>query len=105
GDHDAVIRWRAKLPASGWVEASDDGGYAAVVVEAPASPAKKTALRVMLVLDRSATTKGDADAVKHPLVRALLGALDGKDSIAVGGSEKLDWRAPEQALRVLEDNW
>jgi Ca-activated chloride channel homolog len=104
-DHDAVIRWRAKLPAAGWVEASDDGGFAAVVVEAPQAAAKKGALRMMLVLDRAATTKGDADAVKRPLVRALLGALDSKDSVAVTGSDKLDWRAPELLLRTLEDNW
>jgi Ca-activated chloride channel family protein len=104
-DHDAVIRWRAKVPAAGWVEASDEGGYAAVVVEAPAATPRKGALRVMLVLDRSASTKGDADAVKQPLVRALLGSLDAKDSVAVGGSDKLDWRAPDQALRALDDHW
>jgi Ca-activated chloride channel homolog len=104
-DHDAVIRWHAKLPANGWVEAGDDGGFAAVVVEAPQAAAKKGALRVMLVLDRSATTKGDADAMKRPLVRALLGALDRKDSVAVIGTDKLDWRAPDQVLRALDDNW
>ncbi len=104
-DHDMVIRWRAKAPSAGWVEAGDDGGYAAVVVEAPAAAPRKNALRVMLVLDRAATTKGDADAMKRPLVRALLGSLDSKDSVAVIGSDKLDWRAPEQALRAIEDNW
>jgi Ca-activated chloride channel family protein len=104
-DHDAVIRWRAKAPAAGWVEASDEGGYAAVVVETPAATPRKSALRVMLVLDRSATTKGDADAVKRPLVRALLGSLGSKDSVAVTGSDKLDWRAPEQALRAIDEQW
>jgi Ca-activated chloride channel family protein len=104
-DHDAVIRWRAKLPATGWVEASDDGGFAAVVVEAPATPARKGTLRVMLALDRAATTRGDADAVKHPLVRALLGALDGKDAVAVIGHDTLDWRAPDQVLHALDDSW
>lgn len=104
-DHDAVIRWRAKLPAAGWVEASDDGGFAAVVVEAPQAAPKKGAQRVMFVLGRPATTRGDADAVKRPLVRALFGALDAKDQVAVTGSDKLDWRTPERALSVLEDNW
>ncbi|HEX5061320.1 MAG TPA: VIT domain-containing protein [Kofleriaceae bacterium] len=104
-DHDAVIRWRAKVPAAGWVEASDDGGFAAVVVEARAPAAKKSPLRMMLVLERAATTRGDADNVKHPLVRALLGALDSKDQVSLAGSDKLDWRAPDAVLRVLEDSW
>ncbi|HEY5920886.1 MAG TPA: VIT domain-containing protein, partial [Kofleriaceae bacterium] len=104
-DHDAVIRWRAKLPAAGWVESSDDGGFAAVVVEAPAAAARKGAARMMLVLDRSATTRGDADAVRRPFVRALLSGLEAKDSVAVTGSDKLDWRAPDQVLRALEDMW
>ncbi len=104
-DHDAVIRWRARLPAAGWVEASDDGGFAAVVVEAPQATPRKGVLRVMLMLDRAATTLGDADAVKRPLVRALLGSLDAKDRVAVTGSDKLDWRAPEQAMTALDEHW
>lgn len=104
-DHDAVIRWRAKVPSAGWVEASDEGGYAAVVVEAPPATAPKTAVRVMLVLDRAATTRGDADAVKRPFVRALLAALSSKDEVAVSGTDKLDWRAPDQIARALEDSW
>jgi Ca-activated chloride channel homolog len=104
-DHDAVIRWRAKLPAAGWVEAADQGGYAAIVVEAPPPAAKRGPVRMMLVLDRAATTKGDADAMKRPLVRALIGALDSKDSVAVIGSDKLDWRAPDQVLRALDETW
>src|SRR5690606_3834838 len=43
-DHDAVVRWRAKVPAAGWVEAGDGGGYAAVVVEAPAAKPRKSEL-------------------------------------------------------------
>jgi Ca-activated chloride channel family protein len=104
-DHDAVIRWRAKVPAAGWVESSDDGGFAAVVIEAPPAAARKGAARVMLVLDRSATTRGDADAVKRPFVRALLGVLDAKDQIAVTGTDKIDWRAPDQVLRALDESW
>jgi len=104
-DHDAVVRWRAKLPHAGWVEPTDDGGVAAVVVEAPPAAARRAALRVMLVLDRAATTRGDADAIKHPLVRALLAALDAKDRVAVTGSDALDFRAPDQIRRALEDSW
>jgi Ca-activated chloride channel homolog len=104
-DHDAVIRWRANVPHAGWVEASDDGGYAAVVVEAPPGAAQHPALRAMIVLDRAATTRGDADAVKRPFVRALLAALDGKDRIAVAGSDSLDWRAPDQIARSLDASW
>jgi Ca-activated chloride channel homolog len=105
-DHDVVVRWRAKLPAAGWVEAADDGGgYAAVVVEAPPAAARNAALRVMVVLDRAATTRGDASAVQRPLVRALLGALGDRDRAAVTGSDTLDWQAPEQLLRALDERW
>ena len=104
-DHDAVIRWRAKAPSAGWVESADEGGFAAVVVEAPAPAARTAALRVMLVLDRAATTRGDADIVRRPLVRALLGALTSKDKIALGGADKLDYRAAEQMQRALDETW
>jgi Ca-activated chloride channel family protein len=104
-DHDAIVRWRAKVPQAGWVEAGDDGGYAAVVVEAPPGAAKHAALRMMLVLDRAATTQGDADAVKRPFVRALLAALDRKDQVAAVGTDALDWRAPEQLAKDLDASW
>jgi Ca-activated chloride channel family protein len=104
-DHDAVIRWRAKAPSAGWVESADDGGYAAVVVEAPAPAARKTALRVMLVLDRAATTRGDADAVKRPVVRALLGALSAQDRVALAGADTSDYRTAEQIQRLVDDTW
>ena len=65
----------------GWVEAGDGGGYAAVVVEAPPRrAAQRRRCACVLVLDRAATTRGDADAVERPLVRALLGALDRDDA-------------------------
>lgn len=99
-DHDAVIRWKAKLPAAGWVEASDEGGFAAVVVESPPAAPRKTPLRMQLLLDRAATTRGDADAVRKPFVRALLGALDRKDRVAIAG----DWRAPDQIQRTLDES-
>jgi len=99
-DHDAVIRWKSKTPAAGWVETSDDGGFAAVVVEAPHAAPRKAAVRIQLILDRGATTRGDAEAVKRPFVRALLGALDRKDQVSIGG----DWRAPEQIQRALDES-
>lgn len=106
GDHDAIVRWRAKTPALGWVEQDDDGGYAAVVVTGPApASARTTALRCLLVIDRAATTRGDADAAMRPVVHALLGALTAKDSVAAIGSDRVDWRAPEQARRALDDAW
>lgn len=66
-DHDAVIRWRAKLPEAALVEPD---GFAAVVVSAP--PAKPTGTaHASLLVDRSATTRGDASLVEVPLVHAL----------------------------------
>ena len=104
-DHDAIVRWRAKAPSAGWVEQDRDGGFAAVVVEAPPAAAHTAAARCTLVLDRAATTRGDGDAVEHALVRALLGVLGVKDRVAVTGSDHLDWRAPEQALHALDEEW
>jgi Ca-activated chloride channel family protein len=105
-DHDAIVRWRAKLPAAGWVEQDDDGGYAAMIVEAPAGAAHhKNPLRTAIVVDRAATTRGDTDSVAHPFVRALLGAFDGKDVVSVTGSIQTDWRAPEDVLHATELAW
>ena len=99
------MRWRAKAPSAGWIEQNGDGGYAAVVLEAPPAPARTSAARCTLVLDRAATTRGDGDAVEHALVHALLGALGAKDRVAVTGSDRIDWRAPDQALHALDDGW
>ncbi|HEU0031325.1 MAG TPA: VIT and VWA domain-containing protein [Kofleriaceae bacterium] len=104
-DHDAVVRWKAKLPADGWVEPSPDGGYAAVMVSAPTAPTRKSSLRALLVLDRSAASRGDADALQRPLVRALVGALGAADRIAVTGSDQLAWSTPGDANRALEQLW
>jgi Ca-activated chloride channel family protein len=104
-DHDAIVRWRAKVPSEGWVEQDDDGGYAAVLVEAPPAAARKAALRTMIVLSRAATARGDTDAMARPLVRALLGALDSKDSVSVTGSIQTDWKAPDEAARATESAW
>jgi hypothetical protein len=60
---------------------------------------------VILAIDRAATTRGDADAVERPLVRALLGALDAADRVRVIGSDQLPWTAPGEALRALERGW
>ena len=104
-DHDAIVRWRAKAPAAGWVELDGDGGFAAVVLEAPAASAHTSAARCTLVLDRAATTRGDGEAVEHALVRAVLGTLGAKDRVAVTGSDRVDWRAPDQALHALDEVW
>jgi Ca-activated chloride channel family protein len=103
-DHDALVRWRAKAPTQAWVEAGDGGGYAAVLVEAPPAASKrKTAVRVALVVDHAATMRGDADAIRRPLVHALLGGLDTRDAVAVGGSGKLVWGSAQAAQRVLDE--
>ncbi|MBS1123168.1 MAG: hypothetical protein H6Q90_5396 [Deltaproteobacteria bacterium] len=104
-DHDAVVRWKTPVTAGGWVEQSPDGGYAAVVVEAPAAPARKGTLRCLLVLDRSAAARGDADATARPLVRAMLAALGPGDRIAVAGSDQIAWTTPADAARLLEQSW
>jgi Ca-activated chloride channel family protein len=69
-DHDAIIRWHAKAPQQGWVEADDGGGYAAVVVEAKPT-AKPGHVEFSLVIGRPATVRGDAEAVQQAIVRAL----------------------------------
>ena len=84
-DHDAIVRWRAPAASAGWVERDGDAGFAAVVVEAPPPAPRKAAVRVILALDRAATTRGDAAAVERPLVRALIGALDRADRVRVIG--------------------
>ncbi len=105
-DHDAVIRWKATVPAAGWVEQDTRGGYAAVIVEAPATAiARKGPLRMVLVLDRAATMQGDANVTAQPIVRALFGALTPADRIAVLGVERSSWSAPADALRGVETAW
>ena len=104
-DHDAIVRWRSGAAAAGWVEQGPGGGYAAVLVEAPPAPERRGALRCLLVLDRSAVTHGDADAVMRPLVRALVGQLRGQDRIAVAGSDAIAWTAGPDAWRALEQAW
>lgn len=105
-DHDAVIRWKATVPAAGWVEQGARGGFAAVIVEAPPAPARKAgSLRATFVLDRAATMRGDANIVAQPLVRALFGALTGGDRVAVIGAGAVPWSAPADALRAIEAAW
>lgn len=94
-DHDAILRWRAPAPSAGWVERAGDAGFAAVVVEAPPAVPRKAPIRVILAIDRAATTRGDGDAVERPLVRALLGALDRVDRVRVIGSDVIAWNAPD----------
>ncbi len=106
-DHDTIVRWRAAAPAAGWVEQGPDGGYAAVILEAPAAAQapRRGAVRCLLVLDRSAASLGDAAAVARPFVRALLGGLGGADRAAVAGSDAIAWSAPADAARALEQAW
>lgn len=104
-DHDAIVRWKASVPSAGWVEAGARGGYAAVIVEAPAAPARKGATRVLLILDRAATMRGDANVVARPLVRALFGALTPADKVAVIGSDRIPWGPPAEALKGVEQAW
>ncbi|HWO22100.1 MAG TPA: VIT domain-containing protein [Kofleriaceae bacterium] len=104
-DHDAIVRWRAAVPSAGWVEQGPDGGYAAVVVEAPPAAPRKGAVRCTVVLDRSAASLGDADAVARPFVRALLGNLGGADRVAIAGSDAIAWTAPADAQRALDQAW
>ena len=104
-DHDAIVRWRAPAPAAGWVEQGPDGGYAAVVVEAPAAAPRKGALRCLLVLDRSAASLGDADPVARSFVRALLAGLTAADRVAVAGGSQLAWSPPADAARAIDQAW
>jgi Ca-activated chloride channel homolog len=105
-DHDAIVRWKTSAPATGWIEPAPDGAYAAVVLTAPpAGPRKAGALRFLLVLDRSATSLGDAQAVARPTVRALLGALTAADRVAIAGSDAIAWAAPSDVARTLEPAW
>lgn len=104
-DHDAVIRWAASTPAAGWVEQGARGAYAAVIVEAPPAPARKGTLRMLLVLDRAATMRGDANVVAQPIVRGLFGALTAADRVSVLGIDKSGWSAPADALRGIEVAW
>ena len=104
-DHDAVIRWKTAATATGWVEAAGDGGFAAVVVEAPPAPARSGTARLVLVLDHAATMKGDAMLVVQPFVRAFANALGNGDRVTVAGSYQIAAAAPSQALRALEQAW
>ncbi|MEJ7604304.1 MAG: VIT domain-containing protein, partial [Kofleriaceae bacterium] len=105
-DHDAVIRWESRETAAGWVEAASDGGYAAVVVAARGAIAAKAGpVRCTLVLDRSATSLGDADAVARPLVRSILAAFGTTDRVAVAGSDRIGWSAPADVARKLDQSW
>lgn len=102
-DHDVVIRWHAKAPAQAWVEGGDAGGFAAILVEgAPAPASRKTAVRVVLVVDHAATTRGDAEAVQRPLVRALLSSLEARDVVALAGG-KLVFGSAATAQRALDE--
>lgn len=101
-DHDAIVRWKDKLPTAAWIEQDDDGGYAAVMVVAPPAAARTKEVRAMLLVDRAATTHGDADLVERPVLRALLATLTAKDRVALGAA---DFLPPDQAQRALDQLW
>ncbi|MGE3459643.1 MAG: vWA domain-containing protein, partial [Kofleriaceae bacterium] len=93
------------VTAAGWSEPASDGGFAAVMVTAPPAPARGGAMRLVLVLDRSATIRGDADAIQRPLVRALLANLSAADRVSIVGSEQVAWARPADALTAIESIW
>ncbi|MFN0247255.1 MAG: VIT domain-containing protein [Kofleriaceae bacterium] len=103
-DHDAVIRWTSASPAVGWIEPTQDGGFAAVVVQAPGAPAKRGPLRAMFVLDRAATMKGDATLTSQPFVRAWFGKLRTDDRVALHGASNTTWVAAD-TLKAIEAAW
>jgi Ca-activated chloride channel family protein len=90
GDHDAIVRWRAKQQSFGWVERDGDGGFAAVVVAAPPAPEKQAAPRCELLLDQRATQRGDADAALRPLARTFMPACGGHAMTAADVDHALD---------------
>lgn len=102
-DHDAIVRWHAPATA-GWTEQDADGGYAAVIVATPAATSHK-AVAATLILDRSATTRGDADAVEHPLVHALTDVMTAADRLAVIGSDRVVASAGPDVKRALDEAW
>ena len=104
-DHDAIIRWKTVASAGGWVESASDGGYAAIVVEAPAAAPRRSTLRWTLMLDRSAASRGDAEATARPLVRGLFAAMTGSDRVAVTGSDQIAWGIGTDVGRLVEDRW
>jgi Ca-activated chloride channel homolog len=104
-DHDVVLRWRTKVAQQGWVEADGAGGFAAVLVEAKPAPARKTDLELRIVLDRAATTRGDAEGVQRSMIRALLSALKTGDRVGVVGSDTLAAASPETTAKALDDVW
>ncbi len=104
-DHDAIVRWKAPASAAGWVETGSDSGYAAIVVEAPPALPRRGGLRWTLVLDRSATSRGDAEAASRPLVRGLFASMTGTDRVAVTGSDQIAWGVANDVSRQIEDRW
>ena len=104
-DHDAIVRWRAPATAAGWVERDGDAGFAAAVVQAPPAAPRHAPVRFVLMVDRAATTLGDGDLVAHPLVRAVLGALESADRVRVTGSDALAWSSPRDASDAIDRAW
>ncbi|HEY4245080.1 MAG TPA: VIT domain-containing protein [Kofleriaceae bacterium] len=104
-DHDAILRWHTRTSSAGWTEIDAGGGFAAAVVTAPPAAATHGLARAILVIDRAATTRGDADLVAHPFVRALLRAMTAADRVRVIGSDTVAWGPGAEALRIIERDW
>jgi len=101
-DHDLIVRWHAKVPTQGWVEAEANGtGFAAALITGPAA-GPHGAASVRFVFDRAATTRGDGDAVESALVRALFGALTANDH---AGAATGDLRAPRELQKISDEEW
>lgn len=104
-DHDAIVRWRAPAASAAWLERDGEGGFAAVVLEAPPAAPRKAPVRMVLALDRAATLRGDGDVIQRPLVRALLGGMGTGDRVRVIGGATSAWAAPADALAAIERSW
>jgi hypothetical protein len=104
-DHDVVLRWRTKVSQQGWIESAGEGGFAAVLVEAKPATARKVDLELRIVLDRAATTRGDAEAVQRSVIRALLSTLTSSDRVGVVGSDKVATGSPDATAKALDGVW
>ena len=67
--------------------------------------AKLATLRWTLMLDRSATSRGDAEAASRPLVRGLFAAMGTSDRVAVTGSDQISWGTGTDVARTIENQW
>ncbi|MFT3693241.1 MAG: VIT domain-containing protein [Kofleriaceae bacterium] len=87
-DRDLVVRWKAARPIDGWIEAEPGGGgFAAALITGPAAQPHKDPARLRIVVDHSATTRGDAETVERGVTRALINALAATDRAGTATGE------------------